>query len=96
MNADDFRILTSIELYLNSEFCANYSSFVKVINSYSNAETLLVLSVSQNGPHSGKTKIELVKEEAFNICSPFKWSGFVCVLAYLQFVCVLFIANTKL
>ena len=37
-----------------------------------------------------KTKMELVKEEALNICSPFKWSGFLCVLA-LSSVCLCFV-----
>ena len=32
---DDLRILASIELYVNSEFYAKHSSFVKVMNSHS-------------------------------------------------------------
>ena len=31
---DDLRILASIELYVNSEFYAKHSSFVKVMNSH--------------------------------------------------------------
>ena len=50
---------------------------------FNNVDTLLSLSVSHSALDSGKTKIELVKEEALNICGPFKWSGF--------FVCVCFI-----
>ena len=91
---DDLRILASIELYLNSEFYAKHPSFVKVMNSHSgvfnNVDTLLALSVSHSALDSGKTKIELVKEEALNICSPFKWSGFLCVLA-LSSVCLRFV-----
>ena len=34
--------------------------------------------------------MDLVKEEALNICSPFKWSGFLCVLA-LSSVCLCFV-----
>ena len=63
---------------------------------FNNVDILLALSVSHGALNSGKTKMELVKEEALNICSPYKWSGFLCVsLLYLQFVCVLFIAIIK-
>ena len=68
---DDLRILTSIELYLNSEFYTKHPSFVKVINSrsslFNNVDTLLVLSNSHGAFDSGKTKMKLVKEEALNI-----------------------------
>ena len=91
---DDLRILASIELYLNSEFYAKHPSFVKVMNSHSgvfnNVDTLLALSVSHSALDSSKTKLDLVKEEACNICSPFKWSGFLCVLA-LSSVCLCFV-----
>ena len=93
---DDLRILASIELYLNSEFYAKHPSFpfVKDINSHSgvfnNVDTLLALSVSHSALDSSKTKMDLVKEEACNICSPFKWSGFLCVLA-LSSVCLCFV-----
>ena len=57
----DLRILASIELYLNSEFYAKHTPFVKVINSHSgvfnNVDTLLGLSVSHGALDSGKTKI---------------------------------------
>ena len=39
---------------------------------------------------SGNTKMELVIEKALNICSTFKWSGFLCVLA-LSSVCLCFV-----
>ena len=54
---------------------------------FNNVDTLLSLSVSHSALDSGKTKIELVKEEALNICSPFKWSGFLCMLS-LSSVCL--------
>ena len=73
---DNIRILASIELYLNSEFYAKHRSFVKVINSqsvvFNNVDTLLALSVSHGALDSPKTKMELVLQEALNICSPFK------------------------
>ena len=56
---------------------------------FNNLEPLLVLSVSYGALDSGKTKMELVKEEALNIC-PFKWSGFLCVLA-LSSICFCFV-----
>ena len=95
---DDLRILASIELYLNSEFYAKHPSFVKVMNSHSgvfnNADTLLALSVSHSGFDTGKTKMELVKEEALKICRTNGQTFCVCLL-YLQFACVLFIASIK-
>ena len=91
---DDLRILASVELYFNSEFYAKHPCFEKDINSHSgvfnNVDTLLVLSVSHSALDSGKTKMELVKEEALNICSPFKWSGFLCMLS-LSSVCLCFV-----
>ena len=91
---NDLRILASIELYINSEFCTKYPSFVKVMNSHSgvfnNVDTLLALSPSYGALDSGKTKMELMEEEALNIFSPFKWSGFLCVLA-LSSVCLFFV-----
>ena len=76
MYVDDLRILASIELCLNSEFYAKHPSFVKVMNShpgvFNNVDTLLGLSVSHGALDSGKAKMELVKKEALNICSPFK------------------------
>ena len=91
---DDLTILASIELYLNSEFYAKHPFFVKVMNShydvFNNVDTLLALSLSHNALESGKIKMELVKEEALNICSPFKRSVFLCVLA-LSSVCLCFV-----
>ena len=80
----DWKILASIELYLNLEFYANHPSLVKVMNSHSGVfskiETLLALSVSYFALDSGKTKMELLKEEALSICNPIRWSGVLCVL----------------
>ena len=92
---DDLKILASIDLYLNSEFYANHPSFVNIMNSHSGVfnyyvSTLLALSVLHGAYGSGKTKMELVKEETLNICSPFKWSGFLNVLA-LSSVCLCFV-----
>ena len=92
---DNLRILSSAELYLNSEFYTKHPSFVKVMNSHSGVFNnvdiiMLALSVSHGALDSAKTKIELVKEEALNICSPLKWSGFLCVLA-LSSVCLCFV-----
>ena len=39
--ANDLRILTSIELYLKSEFYAEHPSFVKVMNSHAGAFNVL-------------------------------------------------------
>ena len=47
--------------------------------------TLLALSVSHGALDFGKTEKELMKEEALNICRPFKSSGFFHVLALSSF-----------
>ena len=74
---DDLRTLAFIELYLNSGVYTKHPSFVKVMNSHSgvfnNVDFLLALSVSHGALDSGKTKMELVKEEALNSCSRFTW-----------------------
>ena len=57
---------------------------------FNNVDTLLALSVSHGALDSSKTKMELVKEEALNICNAFKWSDFLCVLA-LSSVCFCFV-----
>ena len=49
--------------------------------------TLLALSVSHGAFDYGKTEKGLMKEEALNICTPFKWSGFFHVLS-LSSVCL--------
>ena len=51
---------------------------------FNNVDTLLALSASYCAFNSGKTKMELVKEEARNICSTFKLSGpYVCACCTL-------------
>ena len=44
------------------------------------------ISVSHSALDSSKTKEELVQNEAINICTSFKWAGFLCVLG-LASVC---------
>ena len=56
---------------MNSHFCV-----------FNNVDTLLVLSVPHAALDSGKTKIELVKEEVLNIHCPFTWSSILCMLAF--------------
>ena len=94
---DDLRILTFIELCLNSGFYAKHPSFLKVMNShygvFNNVITWIALSVSNGALVSSKTKMKLVKEETFNIWSPLKCSGLLalyCVLA-LSSVCLHFV-----
>ena len=87
---DDLRILTAIELYLNSEFYSKHPSFISLISKhskvFSSIDTILAISVSHNALDSNKTKGELVQNEAINICTSFKWAGFLCVLG-LASVC---------
>ena len=87
---DDLRILTAIELYLNSEFYSKHPSFISLIKKhskvFSSVDTILAISVSHSALDSNKTKGELVQNEAINIYTSFKWAGFLCVLA-LASVC---------
>ena len=53
---------------------------------FSSIDTILAISVSHNALDSNKTKGELVQNEAINICTSFKWAGFLCVLGLAQFV----------
>ena len=53
---------------------------------FSSIDTILAISVSHNAFDSNKTKGELVQNEAINICTSFKWAGFLCVLG-LTSVC---------
>ena len=82
---DDLRILTAIELYLNLEFYSKHPSFISLISKhskvFSSIDAMLAISVSHNALNSNKTKGELVLNEAINICTSFKWAGFLCVLA---------------
>ena len=49
-------------------------------NVFSSIDTIIAISVSYNALDSNKTKGELVQNEAINICTSFKWAGFLCVL----------------
>ena len=68
---DDLRILTAIELYLNSEFYSKHPSFISLIGKhskvFSSVDTILAISVSHTALDSNKTKGELVQNEAINI-----------------------------
>ena len=85
---DDLRILTAIELYLNSEFCSKHPSFISMISKhskvFSSADTNLAISVSHNAFDSNKTKEELVQNENINICTSFKLAGFLCILGLVS------------
>ena len=81
---DDLRILTAIELYLNSKFHSKHPPFILLISKhskvFSSIDARLAISVSHNALDSNKTKVELVQNEAINICTSFKWGRFLCAL----------------
>ena len=56
---DDLRILTAIELYLNSEFYSKHPSFTSLISQhpkgFSSIDTILATSVLYNARDSNKT-----------------------------------------
>ena len=87
---DDLRILTAVELCLNSEFYSKHPSFISLINKhskvFSSIDAIPPISVSHNALNRNKTKRELVQNEVINICSSFQWAGFLCVLG-LASVC---------
>ena len=47
---------------------------------FGSIDTILAISASHNALDSNKTKGELVQNEAINICTSFKWTGFLCAL----------------
>ena len=83
---DDLRILTAIELYLNSEFYSKHPSFISLISKhsklFSSIDRILAIPVSHNALDSNKTKGKLVQNEAINTSTSFKWAGFLCVLGF--------------
>ena len=87
---DDLRILSAIELYLNSEFYRKHPSFISLVSKHSDVfcsiNTILTIPVSHNVLDSNKTKGELVQNEAINICTSLKWAGFLYVFG-LASVC---------
>ena len=82
---NDLRVLTAIELYVNSGFYSQHPTFTLLLNDnpgFSNSiNTILATSVSHNALDTNETKGELVQREAYSICSECRWCGFLCVLA---------------
>ena len=82
---NDLRILTAIELYVNPGFYSQHPIFTLLLNNnpgvFNSIDTILAISVSHNALDTNKTKAELVQREALNICSAYRWCGFLCVLA---------------
>ena len=79
------RILTGIDLYVNPGFYSQHPTFTLLLNNnpgvFNSMDTILPISFSHNALDTNKTKGELVQRETLNICSAYKWCGFLCVLA---------------
>ena len=77
--------MTSIELYVNHGFCSQHPTFSLLLNNnpgvFNSIDTILAISVSHNALDTNKTKGQLVQRGALNICSAYRWCGFLCVLA---------------
>ena len=77
--------MTAIELYVNHGFHSQHSTFTLLLNNnpgvFNSIDTILAISVSHNALDTNKTKGELVQREALNICSAYRWCGFLRVLA---------------
>ena len=82
---DLIRTLTAIEQHANPGFYSQYPIFALLLNNnpgvFSGIDTILAISFPHNAFDTNKTKGELVQREALNICSPYRWCGFLCVLA---------------
>ena len=82
---NDLRILTAIELYVNPGFYSQHQTFTLLLNNnpgvFNRIDTILPISFSHNALDTNKTKGELVQRETLNICSAYRWCGFLCVLA---------------
>ena len=91
---DDLRILTAMELYLNSEFYSKQPSFILLVSKHSkfssSIDTILAISVSHNALDSNKINGELVQNETINICTSLNGLGFYVFLVLDQFVQVQF------
>ena len=78
------RILTSSELFFNSDHYPQHPFFLTLVNEHSQyfriIDNLLPKSVSEESLDSGKTKQDLVKQEAILNCNDKKWSSFLCIL----------------
>ena len=79
------RILTAIDLYVNPGFYSQHPTFTLLLNNnpgvFNSIDTILPISFSHNALDTNKTKGELVQRETLNICSAYRWCGFLCVLA---------------
>ena len=78
------RILTSLELFFNSDYYPQHPFFLTLVNEHSQyfriIDNLLPKSISEESLDSGKTKQDLVKQEAILNCNDKKWSSFLCIL----------------
>ena len=77
--------MTAKEVYVNPEFYSQHPTFKLLLNDnpgvFSSIDTILAISVSHNALNTNKSKGELVQRKALNICSAYRWCGFLCVLA---------------
>ena len=76
--------MTSLELFFNSDYYPQHPFFLNLVNEHSQyfriIDNLLLKSVSEESLDSGKTKQDLVKQEAILNCNDKKWSTFLCIL----------------
>ena len=77
------RVLTSIELFLFSEFYYNHPILEKIFESkkFEKHDSIISLCVSHKALDSGKRKKSLIEEEAILGCSDKSWSNFFQMLA---------------
>lgn len=81
----DLRVLTSIELFLNSNFYFNHPCFQAVFSNnkefFSSHDSLVAMSVSHLAVGSDFHKECLVEHEALLNLDEGKWTGLLCILA---------------
>ena len=74
------RALTSLELFLHSDFYCKNPSFVTTLNAYSklfcSVESILKVSVSEDSFSTGLNSADLIKSEALRNCTNATWSSY--------------------
>ena len=83
---EDLSIITSVELFLNSDFYASHLSIVSAFNKFGDKisvslKNVLPLCLSFGSLVSHASPQNLIKSEAVLNCENRRWSSYVCMLA---------------
>ena len=83
---EDLRIITSVELFLNSDFYASHPSIISAFNKFGDKisvslKNVLPLCLSFDSLVSHASPQDLIKNEAVLNCENRRWSSYLCMLA---------------